>query len=83
MSHIKSSNKTAKEDAMGKYYTVYKNDNDEIVAFGTSAQCAETLGLKDVEQFYSFVSKTRSGLRKNYVVVVDEDDDADTEDIET
>ena len=65
---------------MGKYYTVYKENNDEIVAFGTSAQCTEMLGLKDLEQFYSFVSKTRSGLRKNYVVVVD--DDTETEDIE-
>jgi len=58
---------------MGKYYTVYKNDNDEIIAFGTASQCTQTLGLKNTRQFYAFVSKTRSGLRKNYVVVVEDD----------
>lgn len=64
---------------MGRYYTVYRKDSDEIIAFGTSQECTKALGLKNVEQFYAFVSKTRSGIRKNYVVVVDTDDDTDDE----
>lgn len=58
-----------------KYYTVYREDTDEIVAFGNAVQCAEILGLKDACQFHAFVSKTRSGLRKRYTVVVEEDDE--------
>lgn len=54
-----------------KYYTVYSDKNDEIVAFGTSAECCKTLGYKDIEQFYAFVSKTRSGLIKHYSVVAE------------
>lgn len=58
-----------------KYYTVYREDTEEIVAFGNAVQCAEILGLKDARQFQAFVSKTRSGLRKRYTVVVEEDDE--------
>lgn len=57
-----------------KYYTVYKEDTDEIIAFGNASQCTEILGLKDTRQFHAFVSKTRSGLRKRYKVVVEECD---------
>ena len=60
-----------------KYYTVYSDKKDEIVAFGTSAECCKKLGYKDIEQFYSFVSKTRSGIIKHFSVVVDEIDDVD------
>ncbi len=31
--------------------------------------------LKDARQFHAFVSKTRSGLRKHYKVVVEENDE--------
>ena len=58
-----------------KYYTIYDNTNDEIVAFGSAIECMKKMGIKDIEQFYSFVSKTRSGLRKRYTVVVDADDE--------
>ncbi len=53
-----------------KYYTIYKDD--EIVAFGTSSQCTKMLGLKDLRQFYAFVSKARSGLRKHFAIVAEE-----------
>lgn len=56
-----------------KYYTVYREDTEEIVAFGNAVQCAEMLGLKDARQFHAFVSKTRLRLRKRYTVVVEED----------
>ena len=64
-----------------KYYTVYHEDTDEIIAFGNAAKCAKELGLKDIRQFHAFVSKTRSGLRKHYKVVV-EDYDENEEDEE-
>ena len=31
-----------------RYYTVYKDD--EIIAFGSSLECTEKLGLKNVRQ---------------------------------
>ncbi len=57
-----------------KYYTVYCEDTEEIIAFGNAVQCAEILGLKNARQFHAFVSKTRSGLRNHYKVVVEEAD---------
>lgn len=68
----------------GQYYherncdeilSVYREDTEEIIAFGNAVQCAEILGLKDARQFHAFVSKTRSGLRKRYKVVIEEDDE--------
>lgn len=59
--------------ALGKYYTVYDERIEEIIAFGNASQCTVILGLKNVRQFHAFVSKTRSGLRKNYKVVVEDD----------
>ena len=44
-----------------KYYTVYREDSEEIIAFGNAVPCAEIPGLKDARQFHAFVSKTRSG----------------------
>lgn len=60
---------------MMKYYTVYREDTEEIIAFGNEVKCAEILGLKNARQFHAFVSKTRSGLRKHYKVVVEEDNE--------
>lgn len=56
-----------------KYYTVYKDE--DIVAFGTSAQCTKMLNLKNIRQFYALISKSRSGLRRRYSVVVEDVDD--------
>ena len=42
-------------------------------------ECMVKLQLKDIEQFYSFVSKTKSGLRKRYTVVVDSDGECEAE----
>ena len=58
-----------------KYYTVYREDTEEIIAFGNAVRYTEILGLKDARQFHAFVSKTRSGLRKHYKVVVEEYDE--------
>ena len=54
-------------------YTVYKDD--EIIAFGSSLECTEKLGLKNVRQFYALISKARSGLRHHYDIVVEETDE--------
>ena len=57
--------------ASAKYYTVYKNKTDEIVAFGSAAECAEKLGITR-DSFHSFVSNTRSGRTKTYTVLVED-----------
>lgn len=58
-----------------KYYTVYREDAEEIIAFGNAVKYAEILGLKNARPFHAFVSKTRFGLRKHYKVVVEEDNE--------
>ncbi len=52
-----------------KYYTVYREDTEEIIAFGNAVQCAEILGLKNARQFHAFVSKTRSGFRNPKIMI--------------
>lgn len=61
-----------------RYYTVYKDD--EIIAFGSSLECTQKLGLKDVRQFYALISKARSGLRRHYDIVVEDTDVNDPDD---
>lgn len=58
-----------------RYYTVYKDD--EIVAFGSSIECTQKLGLKNTKQFYALISKSRSGLRRHYSIVVEDMNDGD------
>ena len=53
-----------------KYYTVYHDD--EIVAFGSAAQCTQKLGLKTIRGFHALVSKSKSGLLKHYAVIVED-----------
>jgi hypothetical protein len=65
---------------LGKYYTVYDERTEEIIAFGNASQCTAILGLKNARQFHAFVSKTRSGLRKNYKAVIEDDgEESDSE----
>lgn len=61
-----------------RYYTVYKDD--EIIAFGSSLECAQKLGLKNVRQFYALISKSRSGIRHHYDIVVEETEANDSDD---
>lgn len=63
-----------------KYYTVYDNRTDEVVAFGSAVECTQKLGLKDLRQFYAFCSKTKSGIRRNHSVVVEDLKASKTED---
>ncbi len=56
---------------MSHYYTVYNNKTDEVVAFGSAKECADKLRLKNVRLFYSYVSKSKSGLIKKYKIVVE------------
>lgn len=44
--------------AYGKFYTIYRKEDDEIVATGTSAECIKQLGCKEAT-FYSLVSRAR------------------------
>ena len=67
-----------------RYYTVYLNATDEIVASGTAIECAEQM-KKSLNCFYSLVSKNTLGVQKRYTVyyelldAVQEEDDADDE----
>lgn len=51
-----------------KYYTVYDNHTEEVVAFGGSMPCAAALGMS-VESFYCLVSR---GGSKKYSIVSEE-----------
>ena len=42
------------------YYTVYREKDDEIIAWGTANECAIKMGIK-VSSFYYAVSRQRSG----------------------
>lgn len=52
------------------YYTIYLNSSDEIVAFGTSKECAEQLGTS-ISGIYNIACKTRKGVLKKYTVIKD------------
>ena len=60
------------------YYTVYRDE--KMVAFGTSEECASKLGLKNVRQFYALISKSRSGIRKHYSIIVEKYDEEEDDD---
>ena len=47
-----------------QYYTVYRDE--EIVAFGSSTQCAKKLGFKSKNSFYALISRSKSGIRDRY-----------------
>ncbi len=57
-----------------KYYTVYRNGTDEVVAFGSAKECAAKRGIT-LDSFHSFVSNTRSGRTKTYTVIVEDLDE--------
>lgn len=48
-----------------KYYTVFNNQTDDVVVFGSSQTCADALQMS-VDSFYCLVS--RGGSRKYSVV---------------
>jgi len=58
---------------MEHYYTVYLAETDEIVAFGSVAECAKQMG-KSILGFQSLVSKNKLGKNHKYVIVIDDDD---------
>ena len=60
---------------MEKYYTIYDNATDEILAFGTAEQCVIKLNMKNKRSFFSMVSHSKSGKIKKYKVVVDDSEE--------
>lgn len=58
---------------MGYYYTVYNNITEEIVAAGTSKECAKTMG-RSVNAFHSMVAKTRHGKNHLYTIIIERPD---------
>lgn len=53
-----------------KHYTVYLRKNDEVVAVGTSNECAKQLRLT-IDSFYSLVSRYRRGIIDKYEFIVE------------
>ena len=49
------------------YYTVYKRKNDELVASGTAAECAEQMQVS-LHTFYSIVTRVKNGTNKKYEI---------------
>lgn len=62
---------------MGYYYTVYNNLTDEVVAFGTSRECAKTMG-RSLNAFHSMVAKTRHGKNRLYTIIIERPDGRDS-----
>lgn len=56
--------------AYGKFYTIYRKKNDEILATGTSVECIKQLGCSP-STFYSLVSRARHKKGGLYDVFVE------------
>lgn len=52
-------------------YTVWNNYTDELVAFGTAAQCAAAMGLTRRNGFYELVTNVRKGRNKKYTITAE------------
>jgi hypothetical protein len=59
-----------------KYYSVYDRDTDmPILIHATAKECYEAMGVSP-SSFYSYVSHSNRGTRKNkYIIYVDEDEE--------
>ena len=56
---------------MAKYYSVYDSKTETMIAFGTSKECAEKLGIK-VESFYYAISRQNRGVGKRKYSIIGE-----------
>ena len=54
-----------------KYYTIYLNKNDRVIAYGSAKEIAEALNISRAT-VYSRISKAMSGTAKKYAVAKDE-----------
>lgn len=74
--------KYGKKAKTQKLYAVYDPNpaTDELLAFGTAAECAEILGMKNVPSFYETVYRTVKGTNKKYIIVVLNDEEEDDND---
>ena len=43
-----------------KYYTVYDNKTEQVIAYGTAQECADTLGIKKSSFQYAY-SRQKTG----------------------
>lgn len=53
-----------------KYYTVYLEENDKVIAFGTAKECAKAMNIS-YQHFLSIVSKWKHGKRKKYALLIE------------
>lgn len=55
---------------MTTWYTVYEASTEEVIASGTSQQCAKALGMT-MGVFYSTVSHAQAGINSKYTFYVE------------
>lgn len=61
-----------------KYYTVYDNKTDEIVASGSAQECADALGIKKSSFYYAWSrQKTGRVIKGKYHILVEPNDQED------
>lgn len=48
------------------YYSIYLKATDELICSGTSLECMNTLGLKNLQNFHTFLRRIRNGQSKKY-----------------
>ena len=51
-----------------KWYTIWRASNDELLAFGTMARCAQMLGMS-LRNFQSLTCNVRKGKNKKYYIL--------------
>lgn len=61
---------------MSNYYVIYLRKNDEVVANGTATDCMKQLGFANKNSFYSMVSKNRKGIKKKYIIYIDNQEES-------
>lgn len=56
-----------------KHYTVYSRKLDELLAFGSAAECAKALGITR-ESFYCLVARAKLRPNGKYEVMIERED---------
>lgn len=52
------------------WYTVYDAATEELLACGSAAKCARTLGMT-IDSFYNALTRTRQGTNRKYYILTE------------
>lgn len=53
------------------HYTVYRAEDDQLVAFGIARECAKALKLSSTASFYCLVCNVMKGKNRKYEILVE------------